>query len=144
MWEVVTAGRPFKGMPLISLGHNIAVQGMRPQWPIAVPLRYRMLAERCWAHAPEERPTMDAVVAQLTEMRAEAGGSTPCVDMSYHQVCCVRGSCFRGVAGCCMHVVVLSCSDVRRTCHLCKAEHLIYPSKSEVFIWLLAQQRQLA
>lgn len=89
MWEVVTAGRPFKGMPLISLGHNIAVQGMRPQWPIAVPLRYRMLAEHCWAHAPEERPTMDTVVAQLTEMRAEAGGSTPCVNMSYHQVRCI-------------------------------------------------------
>jgi len=37
------------------LGHSIAVQHLRPEWPLFVPPGYKDLAEACWDHDAEKR-----------------------------------------------------------------------------------------
>ena len=59
------------------LGHQVAVRGVRPEFPAGAPREYAALARACWAARPEARPTFEAVLARLEAMRAALGGRTP-------------------------------------------------------------------
>ncbi len=54
LWELVTGGRAFTGVPKPLLGHAIVQQRLRPVWPPPVVgpawTGLRRLTERCWAH----------------------------------------------------------------------------------------------
>lgn len=58
LYEVITGLKPFAGMPLPMMAHDVAVRGVRPEWPPQLPegfQRLQQLAEACWRHAPEDR-----------------------------------------------------------------------------------------
>jgi hypothetical protein len=58
LYEVITGLRPFTGMPLLVMAHEVAVKGMRPQWPPELPKEFeplQQLAEACWRQLPEDR-----------------------------------------------------------------------------------------
>ncbi|KXZ45700.1 hypothetical protein GPECTOR_51g685 [Gonium pectorale] len=77
MWEIFTGGHPYRGTPGALLGHQTASEGRRPLFPPGTPLRYRNLAERCWAHDAAARPTFSQILDELIAMRAEVPGPTP-------------------------------------------------------------------
>lgn len=58
LYEIITGQRAFSGIPLPLLPHEVAVKGVRPQWPSDVPPVFRplqLLAEACWVHEPSDR-----------------------------------------------------------------------------------------
>lgn len=51
------------GVPLPLLPHEVAVKGLRPEWPQDLPAFFRplqQLAEACWVHTPEDRWVLPA------------------------------------------------------------------------------------
>jgi serine/threonine protein kinase len=58
LFEIMTGQRAYAGVPIPLLPHEVAVQGLRPQWPPGMPpgcRDLRRLAESCWAHNPQDR-----------------------------------------------------------------------------------------
>ena len=79
LWELSTAGTPYKEIHPAHIGHYITKQKKRPEWPEDSPLSLQSLAERCWAHDPEHRPSFDDIYQLLVEMRREVKSPTPVV-----------------------------------------------------------------
>ncbi|KAJ9511825.1 hypothetical protein QJQ45_004378 [Haematococcus lacustris] len=77
LWELFTAGHPFKGVPRALLGHQITREALRPQWPSVTPPGYRALASQCWNHVADARPSFEAVLEELVALRAAEPGDTP-------------------------------------------------------------------
>ncbi|KAG2490227.1 hypothetical protein HYH03_011352 [Edaphochlamys debaryana] len=78
LWELFTAGTAFAGVPRALLGHQITQDHKRPAFPPFTPEAYVRLASDCWAPNPEERPTFEAVLSRLEEIRAtEPGPAAP-------------------------------------------------------------------
>jgi serine/threonine protein kinase len=46
MWELFTGQHAFKGVPRALLGHEVAYQQLRPQFPEGCPFDYQLLACR--------------------------------------------------------------------------------------------------
>ena len=46
MWELFTGAHAFKGVPRALLGHEVAYQQLRPQFPEGCPFDYQLLACR--------------------------------------------------------------------------------------------------
>ncbi|KAG2428833.1 hypothetical protein HYH02_014245 [Chlamydomonas schloesseri] len=80
MWQMVCGTRLYQGLTTKQIIRGVVREHLRPTFPVWVPPEYRRLAERCWHPVPAERPTADAVVAELEAMvdmahaRAVAGG----------------------------------------------------------------------
>lgn len=58
LYEAITGLRPFSGLPLPMLAHEVAVKRLRPEWPPSLPAGFKglqQLAEACWQHEPEDR-----------------------------------------------------------------------------------------
>lgn len=60
LWELLTGQRPFAGVPLLLLPHEVAREGLRPAWPPGLPdnagyAALRRLAEDCWVAEPGKR-----------------------------------------------------------------------------------------
>jgi serine/threonine protein kinase len=56
--ELITGSRAYAGVPPPLLPHEVAVKGLRPQWPSHLPAEYidlRALAEGCWQQQPQDR-----------------------------------------------------------------------------------------
>jgi serine/threonine protein kinase len=56
--ELISGHRAYQGVPIPLLPHEVAVKGLRPKWPAALPEEYRdlqSLAEACWAQQPQDR-----------------------------------------------------------------------------------------
>ncbi|KAJ9524730.1 hypothetical protein QJQ45_024366 [Haematococcus lacustris] len=77
LWELFTGGHAFKGVPRALLGHQITREALRPRWPDAAPPGLRTLAERCWHHVADSRPTFETVLETLMSLRAAEPGETP-------------------------------------------------------------------
>ena len=57
MWEIWTSGIAYADVPEALLGYRVAVENIRPRFPISVPRDYAMLAERCWDPSATDRYT---------------------------------------------------------------------------------------
>lgn len=58
LYEIITGRRAYTGVPIPLLPHEVAMQGLRPEWPNNMPAevcRLRDLAEACWQHKPQDR-----------------------------------------------------------------------------------------
>ena len=58
LFEVMTGRRAYTGVPSPLLPHEVARQGLRPEWPPRLPtnsLDLQRLAEACWAQKPQDR-----------------------------------------------------------------------------------------
>ena len=67
-------------MPVPLLPHEVARQGLRPEWPPGLPpgcAGARALAEACWARRPRDRPSFAEVLATLEAWEAGAVGYPP-------------------------------------------------------------------
>ncbi|GLC33042.1 hypothetical protein PLESTB_000377300 [Pleodorina starrii] len=74
LWELFTGGHAFQGVPRALLGHQIAQERRRPAFPPFAPEAYVRLAEDCWAHRPEDRPSFETILERLGEMRGSVPG----------------------------------------------------------------------
>jgi len=77
MWQVLTRKQPFAGINF--MGVSLAVlEGQRPQVPQDCPPKFKKLIKSCWHADPKARPSMEQVVAELTEIlggaRVNIGG----------------------------------------------------------------------
>jgi hypothetical protein len=58
LFEIVTGRRAYAGVPIPLLPHEVAVRGLRPEWPEGLPPEcepIRKLAAACWAQEPQSR-----------------------------------------------------------------------------------------
>jgi serine/threonine protein kinase len=65
LFEIITGRRAYSGVPIPLLPHEVAMQGLRPEWPSNLPedsLQLRDLAEFCWKHQPQDRSVMCMIV----------------------------------------------------------------------------------
>lgn len=77
LYELVTGQRAFTGVPLPLLPHEVAVKGLRPEWPAGLPAAFwplQQLAEACWAQDPETRCVHCAVV-EPAHVREQSAGT---------------------------------------------------------------------
>ena len=81
LWEIFTASRPWQDINWAHLGHAISVERRRPLFPAFTPPDLKLLAERCWSHAPDQRPTFDEVHQELVQMRKALNMTTPAVSL---------------------------------------------------------------
>lgn len=81
--------------PSVVFAHcrKVCTEGFRPKFPRRMPAGIKALIQKCWAHDPAARPTMDEVVMSLASLRVDdaeeprGGGGGGCFL-----------SCFRGPA----------------------------------------------
>jgi serine/threonine protein kinase len=79
LYEVITGQRAYAGVPIPLLPHEVAVQGLRPTWPEGMPpgcRDLRKLAEACWAHNPQDRPSFAEILRTL-DIWASGGHGWP-------------------------------------------------------------------
>ncbi|KAI8468020.1 MAG: kinase-like domain-containing protein [Monoraphidium minutum] len=77
LWELFTGKHAFKGVPPTLLGHEVAYQQRRPQFPEGCPFDYQLLACRCWESDYAIRPDFDAILQQLQRMRGRLRAADP-------------------------------------------------------------------
>lgn len=81
LFEMVTGRRAYAGVPLALLPHEVAVKGVRPEWPRGLPqqcLKLQQLAESCWAQDPRSRCVCTQGIFGLAPFRQEAGCRMGC------------------------------------------------------------------
>jgi serine/threonine protein kinase len=58
LYEIITGRRAYAGVPIPLLPHEVAMQGLRPEWPQGLPPGCRdlkKLAQACWSQQPQDR-----------------------------------------------------------------------------------------
>jgi len=58
LYEIITGRRAYAGVPVPLLPHEVAMKGLRPEWPVGLPahcMKLKQLAEACWAQDPKDR-----------------------------------------------------------------------------------------
>lgn len=58
LYEIITGRRAYAAVPIPLLPHEVAMRGLRPEWPQDLPPRcaaIQRLAETCWAQEPQNR-----------------------------------------------------------------------------------------
>ena len=70
LWELITGGSPYKGLPKPSLCQLVVFQHKRPGWRSSTPSDFKALVEECWQPKAEARPSFDSILEQLIRMRA--------------------------------------------------------------------------
>uniref|UniRef100_H2Y4J4 Mitogen-activated protein kinase kinase kinase 7 n=1 Tax=Ciona savignyi TaxID=51511 RepID=H2Y4J4_CIOSA len=81
LWEVLTRRKPFDelGGPAFRIMWAVHT-GARPSLIQGCPAPIEKLMTRCWSAKPNERPSMDEIVGEMTElMRCFPGGDTPLI-----------------------------------------------------------------
>ncbi len=77
---------------------QVAVAGLRPEFPAHTPTRFVALAESCWAADPTARPSFEALVGRLGELlevadelqvRAWGGRRVQASETEPPYVCCL-------------------------------------------------------
>mmetsp|Transcript_31353 Transcript_31353/g.79990 ORF Transcript_31353/g.79990 Transcript_31353/m.79990 type:complete len:891 (-) Transcript_31353:88-2760(-) len=71
MWQMYTGSRPWSGLTHAQIIMRVCTQKMRLQWEAGAPPAYRKLAEQCMDHNPDNRPSFDAVIQRLEEMKGD-------------------------------------------------------------------------
>eukprot|EP00741_Cyanophora_paradoxa_P008177 tig00000025_g7913.t1 len=74
LWEAVTGKVPYASLTPLKAALCVASEGLRPE-PLQAaencPQALCDLVHSCWAEKPSERPTFDAIVIRLQQIRAE-------------------------------------------------------------------------
>ena len=81
LWELITGGSPYKGLPHVALSQMIVFQHKRPCWPDSTPPEYKDLAEKCWQPDPSSRPSFDVILDDLAKMRAGVKDACKPIDL---------------------------------------------------------------
>ncbi|GAX83025.1 hypothetical protein CEUSTIGMA_g10452.t1 [Chlamydomonas eustigma] len=68
LWEMWSGSRPFQGVPAAVLGHKVAYEHLRPQFPPTCPQAYTALVMRCWDPITSNRPDFEDIVPLLTSL----------------------------------------------------------------------------
>jgi len=69
-WEVFAGARqPYAGVPAADVGRRVRAGETLPL-PVDAPDEAYALMRRCWRRLPDQRPTFDAVLASLLDLRA--------------------------------------------------------------------------
>jgi serine/threonine protein kinase len=82
LYELMTAKRAYVGIPIPLLPHQVALQGLRPEWPEGLPRGCRdlkKLAEACWAHKPQDRCARLLLLFDVCLLKQLCGGSVVCL-----------------------------------------------------------------
>lgn len=69
LWELVSGGHPFQGIPQIALAQLTVFQHMRPTLPDDVPEDLKLLIERCWQPKVSARPRFEEILDELQAMK---------------------------------------------------------------------------
>jgi hypothetical protein len=80
LYEIISGMRAYAGVPIPLLPHEVAMQGLRPEWPKNMPAevcRLRDLAEACWQHKPQDR-CVSWGVGQVSKSGFKLCGSEMC------------------------------------------------------------------
>lgn len=84
LYELISCHvRAYAGVPIPLLPHAVAKDGLRPEWPASVPPAFdglQRLAEACWSHLPQDRPTF-AEILQAMELWMDGYTGWPPVPM---------------------------------------------------------------
>ncbi|GAX80144.1 hypothetical protein CEUSTIGMA_g7582.t1 [Chlamydomonas eustigma] len=75
LWELYTGQHAFEGVPQTMLGHLVAHEHIRPQFPPGTPCELEVLAELCWQNTAALRPSFEDIEGMLTQMRGVVGPS---------------------------------------------------------------------
>ncbi|KAG2486111.1 hypothetical protein HYH03_015206 [Edaphochlamys debaryana] len=65
MFQMLCGMKVYDKMSATEIANQVAHRSMRPALPNWVPNSYRLLAQRCWSHAPTSRPTAEELVRHL-------------------------------------------------------------------------------
>ena len=71
LWELVSGGSPYKGIPQVALGQLIVFKHKRPSFPHDIPPALRNIAEMCWHPLASSRPTFETILDDLQKIRAD-------------------------------------------------------------------------
>lgn len=64
-FEMYTQHIPYEDYAIQDLLDAVCIQGARPQIPDECPREFAKLLNECWASDPEQRPTIDSILARL-------------------------------------------------------------------------------
>jgi len=64
--QMVTREEPYGNEPLLHIAMQVASEGRRLEIPADCPEVFASLMKRCWAEAPEDRPSMKQIYATLS------------------------------------------------------------------------------
>ncbi|KAL6758610.1 hypothetical protein V8C86DRAFT_2592545 [Haematococcus lacustris] len=67
MWECLTRKLPYAGLAPFQAATAVVYQGLRPDIPACTPPSLAALIKACWAAVPDQRPSFNAVVADLQQ-----------------------------------------------------------------------------
>jgi hypothetical protein len=80
-YQILTGELPFQKEP-DEIVKDWYKDGERPEWPTHVPNHIQAIISACWAHDPKSRPSMEAVLSQLSRYLKEFGKEAPSVKPS--------------------------------------------------------------
>jgi hypothetical protein len=69
LWELITRQEPYGGQKGVQIAYAAAEQGLRPEIPAYCPPDYAELMRQCWADKPDDRPTFQAILKRLFQMK---------------------------------------------------------------------------
>lgn len=68
MWQFATGLTPWEGTPSIQIAAYVANERIRPPFPAHIDPTFVNLAQHCWSHRPQDRPSAAHVVRELGAM----------------------------------------------------------------------------
>jgi len=64
-WEAVTGVKPWAGLSVGRVVHEVTIAAHRPPFPPGVPRWIQLMIERCWAADTRARPPFSTILAEL-------------------------------------------------------------------------------
>ncbi len=71
LWSMYYCKAPYEGMMEVQVCAGVMNGWLRPEFTQDCPAAFRTLAERCWAHNAEDRPTFAQVWRELVDIEVE-------------------------------------------------------------------------
>ncbi|KAG2486592.1 hypothetical protein HYH03_014762 [Edaphochlamys debaryana] len=68
LWEMLSGTRPYEGLTPAQIAIGVALQGLRPTWPVDTWPELCAIGQRCLAEDPAERPSFRDLEADLVEL----------------------------------------------------------------------------
>ena len=64
-WEAACGVKPWRGLSVGRVVHEVTIAARRPEFPPGVPRWLQLLTDRCWAADPRARLPFSAILAEL-------------------------------------------------------------------------------
>jgi serine/threonine protein kinase len=75
LWEMLTCDMPYRGLNAQQIMVGVCRRHLRPRIPESCPGALRELMKSCWAWAPEQRPTFQAIYEQFASKQVAFPGT---------------------------------------------------------------------